>query len=947
MENTKMKETTKEKPKKSKKRMLLVLLFVALVAIYMGISLRGEYLNIIEVGQEYADVFKQNLYYRSIVMAINFAIVFIAVYITNKFIKKGLKPFFEEDKIEMPKLPNKSIALVISAVISILTSGFITEKAMLAFNTAWFGINDPIFNMDIGYYFFQKPFVELGLYYLLALVVVLTIYTAIYYIVAFNVYFDGINAETLKKSMLLKQVTVGIAVISIIIAGITLINTQNIVFQKFLSVSNDSNIDTSIYGAGITDVTIKLWGYRIFAILIVVAIILALKFFKKQQKKKAAIALISIPAYLVVLFVVMTVFQLAFVSTNELDREKKYIAYNIENTKKAYQINIEENEIENSGTVTVDQISNNKNLIENIPIVTSDVTLKTLEEYQKATGYYTYRNANLATYSIAGVNKLIYVSPREMMNDNSRSYNSKTYEYTHGYGAILSDANQTDENGNIKYIQKNYDGSDALINIVKPQIYFGLQTNNTIITNVKNNSEFDYPITSSTNAEHTYNGEAGLNLNFIDRCILGIKNGDWKLIFNTDINSSSKIITNRNVIQRAKTIMPYLNYDSNPYMVIREDGSLVWVLDAYTTSDNYPYSQESIIDIDGTKTKINYIRNSVKVLIDAYNGSVKFYLTDRTDPIAMAYRNIYPNLFMPLEESIPDDIEKHLVYPKYLYNIQAQMLTRYHNVQTEILYRNDDVWNIAKTNGSKTSLQTVGNTMEAYYTMLKAADSSSEKLGLVIPYTPDKKQNISAYLVGSYNGQNKLTLYKFKADDNVLGAMQLESQIERDEKISQELDAINTTGTRLIKNMIVVPIDNTLLYVEPIYQVLLNESQVPILKKVIVASGNRVAIGNNLNEAINNLLSQQAVELDVQNTDSQEGLIKSIIKANNNLAESTNNKDWELMGKDISRLQNLILQLQQLVEKQEKEKNLIDSNKINIIDENIIDENSIESNILN
>ena len=941
MEETKMKDTTKGKTKKSKKRMLLVLLFIVVVAIYMLITLRGEYLNILEIGQDYVDVFKQNLTYRSLVMAINFCIVFVAVYITNKFIKKGLKAFFEEDKIEMPKLPNKSIALVIGVVVSILTSGIITEKAMLAFNTAWFGINDPIFNMDIGYYFFQKPFIELSLYYALGLIILLTIYVAVYYIVAFNVYFDGINIETLKKSMFLKQVSLSILLVAIVIAGITLVKTQDIVGQKFLNVS--AGAETAVYGAGITDVTIKVWGYRIFAILIVAAVATALNFLKKQQKKKAIIALGSIPAYLVVLFIVMTGFQFAFVNPNELDKEKKYIAYNIENTKKAYQINIEEKEIENSGTVTIEQINNNRSLTENIPIITKDVTLKTLEEYQKATGYYTYRNANLATYSISGKNKLIYVSPREMMSDNSRTYNSKTYEYTHGYGTILSDATQTDDNGNIKYIQKNFDGSDAEVNISQPQIYFGLQTNNNIITNSKGKKEFDYPLTSSTNAENTYQGEAGLSLNWIDRCILGIKNGDWTLAFNTDITKDTKIIMNRNIIQRAKTIMPYLTYDSNPYMVIRDDGSLVWVLDAYTTSDNYPYSQESTIDIDGVKTKINYIRNSVKVLIDAYDGSVKFYLTDRSDPIAMAYRNIYPNLFMPLEEIIPEDISKHMVYPQYLYDIQAQMLTRYHNVQTEVLYRNDDVWSIAKVNGGKTSSQNIGTQMESYYTMLKTVDSEQEELGLVIPYTPDKKQNISAYLVGKYTGQNQLTLYKFKADDNVLGAMQLENQIERDEKISQELEAINTTGTKLIKNMIIVPIDNTLLYVEPVYQVLLNESQVPVLKKVIVASGNRVAIGNKLEDAINNLLSQQAVELEVQNTDSQEGLIESIIKANNNLKESTNNKDWELMGKDIDRLQSLINELEQLVEKTE---NKIDTNNINSIDANIIDGNVVDTNVL-
>ena len=924
--------------KNSKKRFWLVLVYIVIIALYLIIRFRGEYLSILELGSNYVEVFNQNLKYSLMVLLFNFTFIFIHIYITNMFIKRGLKNFFEEDKIEMPKLPNKSIALILASLISVIVEQMLTQKAMLTMNATWFGISDPIFNLDIGYLFFQKPFLEFILYYILILVGVLTVYTFVYYIIAFNVYFDGINKDTLKQNTFVKHFCVNFLLIAFLIASITFISTQNILNEKFINTEIGSET-TAIFGAGLTDVIFKVWGYRILAFIIIVASFMAVKYFRNDKRKQAFFTLCAIPTYLVGLFIIMTGFQFLYVNSNELDREKTYIAYNIENTKKAYNINIEEKEMSNSGVITIEQVANNRQIIDNVPIITKDVTLKSLEEYQNVTGYYTYRNTNLAVYPIEERNTLLYISPREIESDNRRTYDSKTYEYTHGYGVILSDAVKADENGNIQYIQKSFDNSDEIINIREPRIYFGMETNSNIIINSKNKKEFDYPKTSSTNAENTYLGNAGLNLNFFDRLILGIKNGDLNLAFNA--NKDAKIITNRNVITRAKTLMPYLLYDKSPYIVIREDGSLVWVLDAYTTSNYYPYSQESIIDVNDLKMKINYIRNSIKVIIDAYNGTMQFYLTDRSDPIAMAYRNMYPDLFKTSEE-IPQDISKHLLYPKFLYDIQANMLARYHNVQTDVLYRNDDTWAIAKISGSRTTaVQKVGSDMESYYTMLKTVDAEEQEMGLVIPYTPINKQKINAYLVGKYNNQNVLTLYKFRTDDNVLGVMQLDNQIERDEQISQELNKITETGSRLIKNMIVVPVDSTLLYIEPIYQILLNETQIPILKKVVVASGNRVAIGDNFEMALNNLLSQQSVELEVQNTDTQEGLIDAIIKANNNLEESSNNKDWDLIGKDIGKLQTLIKQLENLL-KDEKKKKLLN----NVIS-NTIDVEDVDINLVN
>lgn len=296
---------------------------------------------------------------------------------------------------------------------------------------------------------------------------------------------------------------------------------------------------------------------------------------------------------------------------------------------------------------------------------------------------------------------------------------------------------------------------------------------------------------------------------------------------------------------------------------------------------------------------------------------MQFYITDRNDPIAMAYNKIYPDLFMPLDSQIPEDIAKHIVYPEFLYKVQEEVLKAYHNVRADVLYRGDDIWDIAKFNTSKTTKAT-GTYMNPYYTMVKTKDG--EQLGLVQIYTPDEKQNIISYLVGSTeNGINKLKLYKFSADSNIVGPMQLDKQIEEDEAISTELETLNVTGTKLSKEMIIVPIENTLLYIEPIYQTMLNESEVPILKKVIVASGNKLAIGDNLNNALEKLLSRYAVDIEVENTDDMDGLIDSVIKANKNLNESLKNSDWEMIGTDINKLQEVINSLEEL-KKQEDEK---------------------------
>ncbi len=935
MQKNKELNNIKETRKKTHTRAIVVFAFIIILAIFSYISYRGTYLETIEIGENFKEVFSKNLSYQYATIIINFIVLFTAFYFTNRGIKKGLKAFFDEEKKEMPKLPNKSIAFILSGILSIIISYFMSGQVALFINRTFFGIYDPVFGLDIGFYIFEEPFIEMIIYYYMVLIIGLTLYTTIYYIITFNKYFDGINADTLKKSKLFKQLIKNLVLLSIGLAGFVIIKAQSILTDKFLILKDDAS--TGIYGAGITDVTIKLWGYRLLAIVIVISICMAIKFFKQKKTKNVIISVLSVPIYLITLFIIMIGFKLIYINTNELDKEKDYIGYNIENTKLAYNIKINEINLTNEDTQNLKEIENNSELINNVTMVSKEVTLRTLGVTQTSTGYYSYRDTNINQYNINGKKQVVYISPREIVSSGDRTYNNKTYEYTHGFGTIITSATSTDELGNIKYIQKDFLKNGQAINIEQPRIYFGLETNNTIVTNSKTKAEFDYPTTNSQNVEYSYDGKAGLQLGFIDRMILSIKERDINLALSGNVSNNSKILINRNIIKRAKTILPNLIYDQNPYLVIGEDGRLVWVLDGYTVTNKYPYSQPITIEYDGIRQEINYIRNSVKVLIDAYDGTTKFYITDTLDPIIMAYKNMYPNLFE--EESIPRDIADHFIYPEFLYNVQADILQKYHNISADVLYRGDDIWESAKY--SKTAqTSTKGIKQDPYYTMLKTVDSNNAEFGLVSSYTQLDKQSLRAYLVGTYDesGNLKLRLYKFSQDMNILGPMQLETLLGQDETIAKELDSINVTGTRTIKNMIAVPINNTILYIEPIYQYSLNEAKsVPTLKKVVVACGNKVAIDDTLKGAIKNLLSQSAVNIEVAATDTIEDLVNAIIKANNNLQTSSNNNDWEMIGKDMKKLQELINKLEILKEEEEKNnKNNVTTNTLTNTISNVI-----------
>lgn len=892
-----------EKKKLNKVKNILVIVSLIIYIICTYISLRGEYLECLELGNQYIQNFWTNVKYKYSLMGISFIIIAIAIALTNFGIKKGLKPFFESENKKMPKLPNKSIIFVVSLIGSIIIANSLVEKIVLFASKVSFQQTDIIFNMDISYYMFIKPLIETIINYVIKFIIILSGYMIMYYIIVFNLCFDGIDRTMLKNSDLIKNLLRNVVILAILAGILTIFNTQNILTEKFLTLNDDINLT----GAGFMESTVKLWGYIIFAFVIVGAIITSVIFFKKNKNKKIMYTLLTIPGYLVLLFVVMVVTDFIFVKPNEFDKERKYIKENIEATRTAYGINETENNVNYSGTIEENEINDSKEILNNIPIVSQNMVKQSLEDTQTEAGYYTFRNIFTTKYQ---ENNVVYIAPREIV-EQSISYNNKTYEFTHGIDQIVINATNTSEDGNVKYIKKDIDSNK--------RIYYGLETNSIAVTNTKNKSEYDY--TDSEGNEHTYNyeGNSGIQVGFLDRLILALRNGDIKLAFSTSVTNQSKILTNRNVIERAKTALPYLIYDQNAYTVETED-QIYWVIDAYTVSNQYPYSSYTTIETEKEKQYINYIRNSVKVIVNAYNGEMKFYITDKNDPIISAYKKIYPSMFE--ENEIPKEIQKQLKYPELLYNVQAEMLRVYHNVKEDVLYRNGDIWALA-TYG-KTNSKIKNTTLEPYYTMLKTPDGEN-KFGLVQLYTQKNKSNIISYLVGTCDGtKNNLEIYKYSADSNILGGNQLDNLIEQDETISAEINSLNVTGVKISKEMKIIPINNTLLYVETIYQTRTNETNQPMtLEKVVVASGTKVAIGDDLNSAVKKLISQSAVNLEVNNTEDIDGLIDTIIKANNNLTDSNARNDWEMMGTDIKTLQDLIQKLDKM--RQENTKKMTQS----------------------
>ena len=670
-------------------------------------------------------------------------------------------------------------------------------------------------------------------------------------------------------------------------------------------------------GAGFLDVNIKLWIYRIISIVIIIAVYNFIRGIKKEESKKILFSIILIPAALIIVFIVNIAIDSIFLRGNDIDREKEYILQNIRATEEAYNINVENKEIAKGTDITSEKIKKDSELIEKLPMVTPDVVKETLEnntDNKEKKSLYKYGNPNL----VKNENAYDYLTTREM-DDKDKTLTNKIYKYTHGNFGILTSSSKVNKNGYLLNVSEKFEGQELNgTKIKEPRLYYGENTNSNAIVNAKDIKEYDYPTSTLTNKENNYNGKGGIKLSLLERIALAITKGSTELIFNNNIVENTKVLLNRQIIERAKKILPNIRYDKDPYLVVKDDGGLAWVIDGYTVTSRYPYSQKVSIEADkGGKERINFIRNSVKVVIDAYNGTVDFYVTDTTDPFISTIMKTYPTLFKNYNE-LSENIKKQMRYPQYLFDIQAKVLTTYHNSDVDNIYRADDRWEVAEVSGSGTRSST------SMYTLLKKGDEL--KPAIITTYTPEKRKNIVSYLVGqTENGANKLTMYRYN-EKSELSLSFIDTQIEKDEKVQKEMRELTTLGTELKTVRILLPYEDTTLYIKSIYQVFLNEDSVPVLKKVIVANKGKVGIGNTLKEAMQRMLTENAIDIDVRDLANEDELKDAIIKQNKTLKDVMKQGDFEYTGKDIQRLIKLVDQLEEVSKEKKKKTNIENTN---------------------
>ena len=611
------------------------------------------------------------------------------------------------------------------------------------------------------------------------------------------------------------------------------------------------------------------------------------------------------------------------VSPDELNKEKEYLERNIEFTQYAYQLeDVTTTSFAADNTLTGSDIAENSETISNIRINDFDPAQQFYNQTQSIRQYYTFNDVDNDRYMIDGKYTQTYLATREIDESKiSDSWLNRHLKYTHGYGITLSRVDKVTASGQPDVLIGNIPPESSVeeIQITRPEIYFGELSNEYVIVGT-DEDEFDYP--SGESNEYTrYEGDAGINMNFFNRLVFAVKEGSVKLLVSSNIDSDSKIIIHRNVMDRVRTIMPYLSYEDDPYMVT-VDGKLYWMVDAYTESSNYPYSQP-FDDEKGT----NYIRNSVKVVVDAYNGDVDFYIVDEEDPIAATYAKIYPTLFKSGDQ-MPEGLKAHIRYPNSLLQIQADIYTRYHMEDISVFYLNEDQWDIAYEIYGTEQVQ-----MTPTYYIAKLPGEEKAEFFNSIPFTPKSKKNMTALMVARNDGEHygELVLYQFPKSKTIYGPEQVEAQIDQNTEISKEFSLWNSSGTTYRRgNMFIIPINSSILYVEPVYLEATNSS-IPEVKRIIVAYDDKIAYEETLAECLVSLFGDEAAsgidssggsvnEQQSANEETGQGasttselsqteLIQKAASAYDNAQSALQQGDWAAYGEYMDELEDALSQL--------------------------------------
>lgn len=876
--------------------------------------------------------------------------VFLAAMLLVRIYLKSLKKhyFIEIESHEIPdeKRLNK-ISWGMSVVFGLLvglTAGASTWMDFRQFaNATSFGLKDPIFHLDISFYVFKLSFLTKANNIVLGIVVSVVIITLLYYGILMMVrtpdMFEwepeepedpetsGENAipftrknrkkPSEKRALDLNNSNMS-QLLHIASGKLTLLGIvfYMMVAMDFLMRQFDLlHVHTgAVYGAGFTDVNVKLWVYRLIMVLSIVGAVTLCHHMHRKEPKKLVRIPIAIVAVGLLGGVVSFAVQNLLVSPDEINKESKYLERNISFTRHAYGLdNIKVEEFPAEQNLNRQAIRDNSQTITNIRINDYEPVQDFYNQTQSIRQYYDFNDVDIDRYNINGEQTQTYLAAREINESKiSSTWINRHLKYTHGYGAAVSRVDAVTASGQPDIIVKNIPPESEAkdIEITRPEIYFGELTNDYVIVNT-DEQEFDYP-NGNENSYSMYKGKAGIKLNLLNRILFSVREGSMKLLVSSNVNSDSRIIINRNIKDRVEKLMPYLSYEKDPYMTV-VNGKLYWIVDAYTTSSYYPYSEPYSGEVGST----NYIRNSVKVVVDAYNGDTTYYVVDQDDPVARTYQKIYPTLFKDGKD-MPEGIRKHIRYPNSLLKIQAGVYTKYHMDQVKVFYQDEDLWDIAHQ-----IYGTEEKEMNPSYFIFELPDEKKAEFINMIPFTPKSKQNMTAIMMARNDGNRygQLLVYKFPKNKTVYGPMQIEAQIDQNTEISKEFSLWNSSGSKYRRgDLFVIPINNSIMYVEPVYLEASNQA-IPEMKRVIVAYGDKIAYESTLEDALADLFgedensgqSQSASASSGKNNSGKSNTKELIQKANEayeNAVNAQKGGNWKKYGDYLDELEKYLNQLE-------------------------------------
>ncbi len=824
---------------------ILVLVIVLFVVLDILKSIYADWLWFDSLG--YRSVFSKTIVTR-IWLFFGGAGAFLALFLGNVFLARRLAPAADEggliggaDHAAVRRLVLVGLvatALFLAVIFGSTASGQ-WDSVLRFMNSQSFGTEDPAFHKDISFYVFKLPMLRFIQGWATAAVIVTTIFVAALYALRFAL--RGFAAEVTTP------IRAHLSLLVVAVIGL-------FVWRYWLGIFDLSySTRGAIFGAGFTDLNAQLWAIRVLmgigsmvALLILVNIFFPRGLFGWGVVAPAAGAGVWV-VMAIALGIIWPAMQQRFeVEPNELVKERTYIQRNIDMTRRAYGLDeVDERPFPAKAFVTAQEIDANSDTIENIRLWDHRPLLQTFDQIQTIRPLYDFLDVDVDRYVIDGRLRQVMLSARELnsgrLPQEAQTWVNSRLQFTHGYGLAMSPVSEVVEEGLPDLLIKDIPPV-GIIDIAQPEIYYGEMPDHYVIVNTEE-KEFDYPA-GDTSVQTVFEGEGGVRLNsFLRRTVYAWEFNDFNIVISDSLNDESRVLYRRNIQQRISEVAPFLRLDSDPYLVA-VDGRLLWIQDAYTVTDSYPYSRPS--------GDFNYIRNSVKVTVDTYDGTTTFYLVDPDDPIARTWDKIFPDLFTPFEE-MPDSIRAHLRYPEDLFTVQADVYRTYHIRETQVFYNKEDVWNIPQE-----VFIDAQQPIEPYYVIMRLPGEDREEFMLILPFTPSNRDNTISWLAARCDGENygKLLLFRFPTESLVFGPSQVESRIDQNPGISQLFSLWKGGGSDVIRgNLLMIPIGEGSIYVEPIY-LRATTSELPELKRVVLANGNSIAMEPTLGQAIDVVLGR-------------------------------------------------------------------------------------------